>query len=498
MKKSTSNQLKIGAILSYLSIFLNTVAGFVYTPWMINQIGQGDYGLYTLANSLITFFMVDFGLSSAVSRYVSKYRAEGRQDKVDVFLAAVYRLYLIIDAIIFIALLILYFFIDSIYMSLTPVELEKFKVVYIMAAAFAIVNFPFITFNGILNSYEKFIPLKLADVIYRILLVLLTVLALIQGMGLYALVAVHALTGIIVILFKYIVIKKQLPIKINWKQNEKTVYREIFGFSAWVTVSSLAKRLIFNITPSILGMVSGSSAIAVFGIVTVIEGYVFHVTAAINGMFMPKISRIYEKGNGQKDIMPLMLSVGRFQYALNGLILAGFIILGKSFIELWMGKSYLIAYYGLVLVMLPGLFFNSLQIANTAMVVENKVKLQAMIDVAMGVTNVILSVILSHMFGVIGACISIFVAYMLRDVALLIVHQKVMKFDMPCFIKHCYVRMGIPIILTVAVGFYVNSFISAVSWSSFIIKGVIVFSIYFVFLLLIGLNKNERKKLLKR
>lgn len=142
---------------------------------MVDTIGKSDYGLYTLSNSLITLFLVDFGLSSAVSRYVAKYRAEGRQDKVDNFLGAVYKLYLIIDAVIFVALVIIYFCIDSIYVKLTPAELEKFKVVYLISASFAVINFPFVTFNGILNSYEKFIPLKLADVIYRILLVALTV-----------------------------------------------------------------------------------------------------------------------------------------------------------------------------------------------------------------------------------------------------------------------------------------------------------------------------------
>lgn len=76
---------------------------------MVDTIGKSDYGLYTLANSLITLFLVDFGLSSAVSRYVAKYRAEGRQDKVNNFLGAVYKLYLIIDAVIFVALLIIYF-----------------------------------------------------------------------------------------------------------------------------------------------------------------------------------------------------------------------------------------------------------------------------------------------------------------------------------------------------------------------------------------------------
>lgn len=498
MRINSSNQIKIGAILSYLSIGINIIAGLIYTPWMVDTIGKSDYGLYTLSNSLITLFLVDFGLSSAVSRYVAKYRAEGRQDKVDNFLGVVYKLYLIIDAVIFAALVIIYFCIDSIYVKLTPEELEKFKVVYLISASFTVINFPFVTFNGILNSYEKFIPLKLADVIYRLLLVAITVVTLLFGGGLYGLVAAHAIVGLIVAAYKWMVIKKQVALKINWKYSDASLYKDIFGFSIWITISSLAQRLVFNITPSILGAVASSAAIAVFGIVTTIEGYTYTITTAINGMFMPKISRIYERGEEKDELMPLMLSVGKFQYAINGLIVAGFAVVGKEFINLWMGPTYLDAYYGILLVIIPGLFFNSMQIANTAMVVRKKVNLQAWVNLGMGVVNVLLSIILSSYFGVIGACISISIAYMLRAVVLLIIYKRVLEIDMASFVINCYFRMGVPIIITILLGFLMNSLLSKGGWIVLAAKGLVILGIYAAVTLLLGLNPEERDKLLRR
>ena len=494
---SSNKQLKIGAVISYISIALNILAGFIYTPWMINMIGKGDYGLYTLANSLITLFLVDFGLGSAVSRYIAKYRAEGRQDKINNFLGLVYKLYLIIDAVIFIALIILYFFIDAIYVKLTPAELEKFKIVYIISASFAVVNFPFVALNGILNSYEKFIHLKFADVIYRILLIGLTVIALLMGKGLYALVIVHAIVGLIIIVYKLVVLKKCINVKVNWSYSNSKLYEDIFSFSIWVTVSTLAQRLIFNITPSILGAVANSAAIAVFGIVTTIEGYVYTITTAINGMFMPKISRIYENGNDKKELMPLLLNVGKYQFASNGLIFVGFTVIGKQFINLWMDLTYIEAYYGILLVIFPGLFFNSLQIANTAMIVRKKVNIQAIINLIMGIINIILSLFLSRMFGVIGACISIFIAYMFRAIALLIVYKKVLNLNMLYFVNNCYVKMSIPIIITVILGFLLNYFIKSSSWSSLCLIGLAVAIIYIVTVFIFGLNKTEKQKIFK-
>lgn len=64
----SSKQLKIGAMLSYMAIGINIISALIYSPWMLSKIGSGDYGLYSLATSLINMFLLDFGISSAVSR----------------------------------------------------------------------------------------------------------------------------------------------------------------------------------------------------------------------------------------------------------------------------------------------------------------------------------------------------------------------------------------------------------------------------------------------
>lgn len=50
------NEIKKGALVSYVAVAFNAIAGLLYTPWMISCIGSDDYGLYTLALSVINFF----------------------------------------------------------------------------------------------------------------------------------------------------------------------------------------------------------------------------------------------------------------------------------------------------------------------------------------------------------------------------------------------------------------------------------------------------------
>ena len=74
MKKS--NQLKAGAILSYLSLGVGNVISILYTPIMLRLLGQSEYGLYNLSNSIIGYLgVLDFGIGNAVIRYTAKYKA---------------------------------------------------------------------------------------------------------------------------------------------------------------------------------------------------------------------------------------------------------------------------------------------------------------------------------------------------------------------------------------------------------------------------------------
>lgn len=494
---NSSKQIKWGAVLSYLSIAVNILAGLLYTPWMIEQIGKSQYGIYTLAHSLITLFLVDFGLSAATSRYVSKYKVEGYQEKIDNFLGAVYKLYLLVDTVIFAALLAVFFFLDKIYVNLTPSELETFKVVYAISAIFSVINFPFVTLNGILTAYEKFVQLKLADVIYRLLVVGMTVIALLNGMGIYALVTVNAIAGLAITIYKFIIIRTTTPVKVNFHYFDRKLYKDIFSFSIWVTVSTLAQRLIFNITPSILGVVANSAAIAVFGIVTTIEGYAYTITNAINGMFMPRVSRIYTQKNSQSNLVTLMIKIGKFQYVINGLLVVGFTVVGKAFIELWVGAEYMEAYIGILLVIIPGLFFNSLQIANTAMIVQNKVNIQAYITIVTGLLNICLSPLLAKKVGVIGACISIFIAYMLRAIISNIVYYKVLKIDIFLFIKRCYIGMMPPLLIAICLGLFINQFIAEAGWTSLIGEAILITIVYLILTFIVGLTSDERSRMLQ-
>ena len=485
-------------MISYVAIALNIIAGILYTPWMINQIGQSRYGLYTLAQSVITLFLIDFGLGTAVSRYISKYRAEGDSEKEANFLGMIYKLYIGIDALIMVALLVVYLLLEHIYVKLTPAELEQLRVVFVITGLFSIVNFPLVTLNGVLNAHEKFIQLKTADILSRVIDITLVVIALSLGYGLYALVAIHAITGLLSSAAKLAFVCRIPGFRVRLQFWDDALAKKVAAFSVWVTIAALASRLVFNISPSILGIVSNSTEIALFGVITTIEQYSYTITSAINGMFIPKLSRIYTADNDRVDITPLVLDVGRYQFALNGLIIVGFSLIGRPFLGLWMGEAYLGTYAGILLVIIPGLFFNSLEIVNNALVVQKKVNIQAALTIVTGVTNIAFSFLLSYFWGAIGACLSIFIAYCIRAVLMHVIAHRVMHVQIGEIVRKCYLRFGIPIVLTLAAGFACRVERLCTSWLTLIGVGCAIVVLYAVLVVVISLTKEEKQSILSK
>lgn len=506
---SSSKQIKIGALLSYFTIAFNMIAGLIYTPWMITQIGQSNYGLYTLATSFIALFVMDFGLTGVVSRFISKYNAEGNQRKVNDFLGIVYKIYIAIDAVILVALVVAGLCINSLYSNLTNTELETFKILYLIVGAFSVISFPFTNLGGILTAYECFIELKLADLFHKVFIIISMVICLSIGLGVYALVSVNAISGLLTILIKYIVIKRRTAIRINFKYKDKTLTKEVFSFSFWSTIQVVAERLVINITPTIIAAVSitGAVGVALFGLSQTIEGYVHTFAIAINGLFLPRVSKIIYQDKKRENLMPLMIKVGRIQCFVIGLLVTGFIALGQSFIvDIWDKPDFVLSYVCTVLLIIPNYFYLPMQIANTTLIVENKIKFRAIVFVVVGVINVALSLILSNLYGAIGASLSIFIVHMLRTVLMVIIFRKVLGFDMMKFFKETFLKITPALLIVMAFGICLEQFNPMNGGAlRFVVNGALFLVLFVILMVLFVMNKEEKnlvfgkfEKLIKR
>ncbi len=497
MGKIKIDQIKMGAIISYFALGVNIVLGLLYTPWMVRQIGQANYGLYTLATSLIAIFMLDFGLGSAVSRFVSKYRAEGNQDAINSIIGVIYKLYIAIDIVILAILIGVYFFLDVIYVKLTPAELEQFKVLYIIVAGFNLISFPLSPLNGILNAYEKFIQLKLCELFNKVSTVCFVVAVLYFSNSVTLVVAANVASGILTLLIKWIIVKSRVPLRVDFRSGEKSTYKTLFGFTAWTAVTGLMQRFTHSFAPSVLGMTASAVEIAIYSPAVVLEGYYYTIAIAVNGLFLPRVSRFIAEGK-EDEILKLMIKVGKYQIVVLGLIFIGFLCVGQDFMTLWMGPDYAKTYYCALIILFPTLISSTQQIANTTVIAKNLVKYQAKCMTITGVAGLVISYVLSMFIGSLGVCIGTAVTALANTIYMNTIYYRKAGINIFEFYKKCYLKALPCYVLAAAVSIIAISFIAITGWLGLIIKAAIVCVIYLAVFCLIYFSPKELKGLLAK
>lgn len=81
--KKHINELRAGVYLSYINLLLGSIIPMFYTPVMLKLLGKSEYGLYSLANSAVSYLsLLSFGFGSTILRYLAKYRAENDKKSV--------------------------------------------------------------------------------------------------------------------------------------------------------------------------------------------------------------------------------------------------------------------------------------------------------------------------------------------------------------------------------------------------------------------------------
>lgn len=488
-----TSQIRKGAILSYAGVAFNAIAGLLYTPWMISCIGADDYGLYTLALSVINFFLLDFGLGDAVSRFMSKYYAEGREDLANSFLGLAYKFYAIVSVGIFLVLLAVFVFIDQIYGNLQPDQLSTFKNLYVIVAAYSIVSFPFVSFNGVLTANEEFIPLNLCNLLQKVFTVLLIVIALLLGAGVYALVAVNAGVGLIIILVKYFVIKRRTHVKPVFRQTTKGLAKEVIGFSFWAMIVQICQRFIFSFMPSVLAIVANAWEIAIFGLASSLEGYVWTVANALNSMFMPKVSRVLAGDTSEGPLQRLTEKLGRIQLFIVGGIVIAFASFGTRFVECWVGAEYSSLYICTLLLIVPAAVDLPLMIANTAIIAAGEVKARGLVYIVMSVANMVLGFILSARYGASGACASICFAYLLRTTGMCYLYKKKLNLDVALFFARVFPRWLLAAVLSFITCFVLSTWLPLTGWLGFFGVCVVFVVVYLCSCWLLYASQHERE-----
>lgn len=491
-------QLKLGVILSYVSLGLGNIISILYTPIMLRLLGQSEYGLFNLSNSIIGYLgVLDFGIGNTVVRYTAKYKTlndkEGESSLYGMFIV----IYSILAGIVLIAGSVLVVNAHLIFSnSLTADELSKIKIMMGLMVLNLAISFPLGIFGSIIVAHEQFVFPKIMTIIRQIMNPFIMLPVLLMGYKSVAMTLVTTTLNVVFILVNMYYCFKVLKIKISFNHMRFTVLKEMGGYSFYIFLNMIIDQIYWSTDQFILGSVSGSISVAVYSIASVLNSYYMNFSTAISGVFLPKLTRMITNGVSDGEISNLFIRVGRIQFMIMSFILSGFILVGRQFIALWAGEDYEISYFIAVITMLPLTIPLIQTIGITILQAKNMHKFRSVVYLAIAIVNVITSIPLAKAYGGIGCALATGISMVIGHIIIMnIYYYKRVHINIPNFWMEI-LKMSLPVLISLSITYIISSQMLLQGILEVLVTGILFSVLFILFMWIMGMNRLEKDLLI--
>lgn len=492
------SQIKSGALLSYVVLALHNLVGLLYTPFMLRMMGKSEYGLYSIAASIVAYLTIlDLGFGNAIVRYTAKFRAEGKFEEQYKMFGMFFLLYCGIGLIALLAGGVLYFNAENIFdASMTANELARTKVILLLMVFNLAITFPFSLFGSIITAYEQFVFQKII-VIARIVLNTVTMIVLLNlGYKAIAMVVVTTLFNVLTLGLNFWYCKHYLKIKLIFAKFQWEFLKEVSIYSFWIFLNVVMDRIYWSTGQFVLGAYAGTAVVAVFAIAIQLEHMYMSFSTAISGVFLPKVTAMAVRDSDGKAISDLFIKTGRIQYCIMILVLTGFLLFGRQFIHLWAGEGYDDAYIISLLFFVPLTVPLIQNLGVTILQARNQMKFRSLVYLAISLLSLGAQIPLSKYYGGIGCAVAIAAALTLGQIIIMnIYYQTRQGINIIKFWFEIAKMSIMPTILTVATYYLLQHF--ALNSVIKLVMGIVIYMIvYLPLFFMCSMNQYERNLIL--
>ncbi|WP_298770873.1 oligosaccharide flippase family protein [uncultured Fibrobacter sp.] len=456
------SQLKIGALLSYVVLALQNLVGLVYTPFMLRMMGKSEYGLYSIAASIVAYLTIlDLGFGNAIVRYTAKYRAEGKQEEQYRMFGMFFLLYCVIGIITLVVGGVLYLNAENIFdASMTAIELQRTKWILVLMVANLAITFPFSLFGSIITAYEQFVFQKVVAIVRIILNTATMVVLLTMGYRAVAMVVVATIFNVVTLGMNFWYCKHYLKIKLKFTKFQWGFLKEVSVYSFWIFLNAIMDRIYWSTGQFVLGAYVGTAVVAVYAVAIQLEQMYMSFSTAISGVFLPKVTAMAVMDSDGKAISDLFIKTGRIQYCIMALVLTGFFLFGRQFICLWAGEGYDDAYTIAMLFFIPLTIPLCQNLGITILQARNQMRFRSLLYLFISLTSLGAQIPLSKYYGGIGCAVAIAGALILGQVIIMNVYYQIrQRIDIVRFWFEILKMSIVPAILTGAAYYALQQFV---------------------------------------
>lgn len=486
-----------GILLGYANILTKNIVHLLYTPMLLSFVGQGDYGVFQSANSLVlSLTLLSFGFSSAYVRFYTQRFVAGDIQGIRE-LNGVYLLFYLIICALVVCMGLMFAANSNVFFSqrFMPNEIVLAqRLMRIMSLNVAISLFSTV-FDAFIIVHEEFAFQQTRQMIATIAAPVLAYLLLNCGRG--AVGVAHAQLAIsawlLALNMRFTI--SHLGMRFVFNGMDFKTIKEIAAFSAWIFMNQICDLVNQNLPNVILGSQVGANVVAVFAVAVQIRTVFVSLSTTLSNVFVPHVNKLVVDYESDGILTAILVRVGRYQMMLLSWVFGGFLVLGRYFITVWAGKAFINAYWMLLIMIPPLLVPLSQNIGIEIQKAKNMHHSRSVVYLIMAGVNVAITYYASPVLGywaasagytvsiVFGSCVFMNWYYQAK------VHLDMLR----------YWRQILPIVLvtTYSIGVcMLGTYLHPVdSWLSFFAWGALYTAVFASLTIVMLLDERERESL---
>ena len=390
---------------SWFALGNNIVVGIFLSPFILHRLGDTAFGIWVLIFSITGYYgLFDLGIRSSVVRYVSKFVAtESKEDLAKLVNTSLFS-YSCLGILSLALTAVLTTYVDTLF-RIPPEFHSTARWLMFMVGTSLALGFPLGVVGGFLEGLQRFDITNITSVVSSLVRAFLIVVSLQDGRGLLTIAFITIILPIIGSVVRGVVALRICPVQMGWRYVDCSTFRQIARYSSITFTVMVATRLKFKSDEVVIGSMISAAAVTYFNIGARIIDYSGGLVQALAQTIFPMVSESEAKGDINR-LRKIFVVGNRFCAFMTLPISATLFILGKSVIEVWVGKKYVSTSYPILVILLLSTTIMWSQMASGRVLFGmSKHQTWSFVTLIEGIGNLILSVALVRPLGIIGDAI---------------------------------------------------------------------------------------------
>ncbi len=493
---------KIGMITSYILLILDSVIGVFYTPMLLNALGQTQYGLYDIVNSITAYIAIaDIGLGGTITRYIIKYNTEkDSENEKNCITTAIIAYFVIALVCLLVGIVAVVLFPVLIRDKQIGASLQEAQLLLLISVLNIVLTLFMHAFSGIALAYSYFSFEKILKII-RICLRFGLVFLLVGMTGKAVTLAEIDIALTVCMLAAFLLFFRKCGIRILKGKFNKPLLGAMLGFTVAILFQSIINQINTTAGKLIIGWREVDfDQVTVYGIIAQIYFIYCNMSTVIQNIYYPSIGRAVFDGKGRDDLTRRVAEPSRIQAGILYIILIGFWVFGREFVELWVGIESQKIWLCAAVMMTASTLHLSQNTISCILKAQNKLRPKTIILGCGAATTLLVgiigSVFMDPIYAVVGG---ISIGIIVFDaMAMNIYYAKSQTVHLPLFFKHFFQGYWFVLPLTALAAIGIHWLIGSGTWWLLIAKIAMTVLVYIILMLLLGLTPAEKQMVFRK